>query len=200
MATSFPAKPDFESSILVLAANDLVGDRSILIPTDIKVALNAENSSTVQTVSLAQPAADYGKARLTLSLAYGNHGKMISGAIASSGTSSLTPIVRTGEFMHVDALDDSQGLPATISLQAPQRGVKVAVFESEGSAVWKVYTLPAAGTFSLQTSGLSASAAITKYALIDLDFGPTFIETSIDGNTLMMSLERFARSSAKMLP
>ncbi|MGK5089763.1 hypothetical protein WDW86_19605 [Bdellovibrionota bacterium FG-2] len=192
-----PARPDFDGNILVLSANDLLGDRSILIPTDVKVALNTENANPIRTVSLAQPAADYGKARVTLSLAYGNHGNQISGVIASSATTALPPSVKTGAFMSVDSLNDSKGLPATLSLQAPQKGIRVAVFEDKTSAVWKVYALPAAGAYALQTSTLTSSAAIAKYALIDLDFGSTFIETSIDGTTLMTGLERFARAGAK---
>jgi len=186
--------PPFASDVLVAALTDMDGSRTVLLPTDIKLAASASNPSQVQPVSLNGPDSDFGATRDVLTVAMADKGRRISGIISDRVGSEVSP----GEYLSQDAIADAVTMPDAVTLQPLATGLSAVVYESQGAAVWYVYTLPGAGATSVPTSRLPTQTQITSYSIMQLDFGASFDARTFDGQKAMMGLVRFGRASAKI--
>jgi hypothetical protein len=181
----------FKADILVAAAADMDGDRNVLVPTDIKLAASA--GAAAKPVSLNANAST-GKLRDVVTIAMGDKGSRLSGIVTENAGATVT----TGAFLSIDALTDSTTLPATVSFKPVATGLAAAVYESEGTPVWYVYSLPQAGSVTVPSKQIPNGAGdkVSAYSVVNLDFGTGFKPGQIDGRTAMKGLLRFARANA----
>jgi len=199
-------KPPFTADVLVASATDLNGDREVIIPTDIKTAINSDYPSTIRTVRLSAPTEQFGHSQGIFSLAFSKKNWKISAIISNQAGRRVRP----GEFLNVPTLGRISSLPETVPLAAPETGVGTLIFNKtisdeivtfsaqKSQPVWVVHVLPAAGTVDVPTSLVSQEDDIEGYTLIHLDFGGQFDEQRIDGRQIMIELSRFARATAKV--
>lgn len=195
-----PSRPPYTADVIVTAATDLRGDRSLLIPTDIKTAGTIEKPGVIQTVQLAAPAQNLGKARDVITIAISSSGHRITGIITDQAPQS-PQVIRPGEFLNAPELPNFSSLPTQVKVQAPTKGLGAAVFYS-AYPVWIVYTLPSAGEITVPTvqlPGVADREGVTQYAVSQLDFGQAFDERTVEGKSLLRKMERFTRSQAKRL-
>lgn len=192
--------PPFKSDVIVVAATDLNGDRNVLLPTDIKLALAAGASGAAKPLSVNAPdnvaGAPVGKSKNVLAVALGEKGRRLSGIVADNAGQT----VQTGEFLRIDELSDAPALPEKIALRPTANGVSALVFDSAGVAFRTVYLLPAAGQATLPVSSLPGAerGRATAYSTLSLEFGAGFDGRSVDGKSVMMGLKRFGRAMAKI--
>ena len=189
-----PNVPPFAADVLVAAATDMDGSRSVLLPTDIKLAASASSPSQVQTVNLSGPDSSVGAVHDVLTIAMADKGHRLSGIVSGGADSRVAP----GEYLNADELADAPTVPDTISLQPLRTGLSAVVYESQGAAVWYVYALPGTDASQVPARRLPASTQVTSYSVMQLDFGSSFDARTVDGQTVMTKLQRFSRSSAKV--
>ena len=189
---SITKAPPFQSDVIAASFTDAFGDKSVLIPSDVKTVLNSQNDDGPQTVTLSAPQGAASESLSVATIAIGSKGSQISGVLVSSAGKT----VETGEFLNTDALTQDAALPETVAVSGPAQGVGAAIFEAE-QPVWYVYTLPIAGVVSVPTAKISASEGLRSYSVNQIEFSQ-FDATSLDGTKIMSKLQRFARSSAKL--
>lgn len=189
-----PGAPPFTADVLVAAMTDMDGSRTVMLPTDIKLAASSNDPSRVHTVSLSGPDSSVGVSRAVLTVAMAGRGHRISGIISDRVGSDVSP----GEYLPQDELTDAVTVPDLVALQPIATGLAAAVYEAQGAAVWYVYALPGAGVSQFPSSRLPAPAKITSYSVMKLDFGQSFDTRTLDGQKIMTQLQRFGRSTAKI--
>ena len=108
--------------------------------------------------------------------------------------------VAPGAFLTVDEIADAPTLPDSITLSPVTHGIRAAVYESAGTAHAYVYALPAAGQVSVPSRSLPGlnREKPSAYSILGFEFSPAFDGRAIDGKTVMMSLKRFSRATAKI--
>jgi hypothetical protein len=189
-----PSQPPFAADVLVASATDIDGVRGTLLPTDIKLAANQSNPSQINTVQLSACDASAGRDRDVITIATADKGHRMSGIITAQAGSSVRP----GEYLAIDGLSDTPTVPDTVTLSPLATGVAAALYETANAPVWYVYALPTAGVSQVPARRLPGNAAVKSYSMIQLDFGAGFDSSALDGQTVMKSLKRFARATAKV--
>ena len=189
---SITAQPPFQADVVAASLTDAAGDKSVLIPSDVKTILNSQNQDGPQTVALSAPQGASPESLDVATIAIAGKGTQISGVLVSSAPST----VQTGEFLNTDALAQGQAIPANVQVTSPAQGVGAAIFETD-QPVWYVYTLPVAGSVSVPTGKITASQKLVSYSINQIEFSQ-FDANSVDGTKIMSKLQRFARSSAKL--
>jgi len=189
---SISKEPPFQADVIAVSLTDAAGDKSVLIPSDVKTILNSQNQDGPQTVSLSAPQGASPGSLAVATIAIAAKGTQISGVLVSSAGST----VQTGEFLNTEALTQGQAIPSSVQVTSPAQGVGAAIFETD-QPVWYVYTLPVAGAVSVPTGKIAASRKLTSYSVNQIEFS-NFDAGSVDGMTIMSKLQRFARSSAKL--
>jgi len=189
------ARSPFDADVLAVAVTDLQGDRSVLLPTDIKLASKSGETPRPKGISLSSTRDPVGSSRLVLTVASADNGRRISGIVSDQAGKT----VRTGEFLSVSALTDVPSLPAAVDLKAPSQGITVAVFNA-GQPIWYVYTLPAAGSVRLPTDRLAQRDSIKRFSRVELEFSPGFNERQLDGQTALKTLTRFGTAVSRINP
>lgn len=191
-------QPPFVSDVLAASVTDIHGDRQVLMPVDVKLAVNSDNPNTINHVTLASPT-QRASSSAVVTLAIGKKGRRLSGIV----TAQPGRIVRPGGYLPTRDYADTRSLPDAIDIQAPSFGLGAAVFEALDSpesrtshAVWYVYSFPAAGAYSIPTRALPNRDQIESYSVHQLEFDETFNEGAFDGLNVMQKLRRFSRSSA----
>src|SRR6185312_12453813 len=137
---SIAKEPPFQADVIAASMTDTNGDKTALVPSDVKTILNSQNQDGPQTVTLMAPQGVSAQDLSVATIAIGNKGQQISGVLVSSAGKT----VQTGEFLNAAELNQSS-IPATIQLSAPAQGVAAAIFETN-QPVWYVYALPVAGS------------------------------------------------------
>jgi hypothetical protein len=189
---SISATPPFDADVVAAALTDTAGDKSVLIPSDLKTILSLRSKADPQTVSLLAPQGAAGESLSVATIAIGSGGTQISGVLVSQAGST----VQTGDFLNTAALAQGQAIPANVQMTAPSQGLGAAIFETD-QPVWYVFTLPVAGTVSIPTEQIASAATLSKYSVSQVEFSQ-FDPSSLDGSRVMSKLQRFARSSAKL--
>jgi hypothetical protein len=190
--------PPFNAHVFVGALTELDSERLSLLPTDFKTAINGDRPGDVRTMTLVSPRV--GRTDV-VSIAVGDKGARVSGILTAEPSS----VVRPGQFMDVPAIQAFRQLPDSIAFQSVSQGIGVATFLSKdastqhSSVAWVVNVLPTAGTVSIPTHLIPSGTTISSYSLSQFEFAPSFDPRQIDGRSIMKSLQRFSRASAKQV-
>jgi hypothetical protein len=193
-----PATPPFSANVLAAAVTDTVGDRTLLVPTDVKISAKA--GEAVKAVTLAAPSQAFGKTQNVITLAQDTKSNRVSGIVSAQAGKTLAP----GEFLNVAPLASLPSLPATISVTAPSHGLGALVFNSlpaKGDAasfpVWYAYALPGAGPQSFSTAPLAGLKKLSDYSSLQFEFDAKKIDLqNLNGRDAMTGLKRFTRATA----
>lgn len=194
-------KPPFASDVVVAALTDLNGERNGLIPTDLKCAYTStQTTPTGPPTSLMVPKQAVGKSREVAVIAMVDSGRVLSGMILDQPPQTL----KTGDYLMAQSLNDVPVIPASIPIQAPQKGMGSTVFvnqdrdekESQPYPTWHVYSLPAAGKINVPTGRVAGDRDLRLYSVMQLEFDAAFDEKAIDGKKVLSKLHRFADSTA----
>lgn len=195
--------PPFDGNVLAVALTDVTGDRQELLPTDVKVGYNSENPGRVTKVQLAAPVGANGANQDVVILAIGQKGTRITGQIVDRAPSRVV----TGEYLMTPEARNIQALPEELNLSAVSRGIGALIFEraigeqvsssprSGVEQVWTVFVLPAAGAIRVPTAPIRGALQKGRYSQVQLEFGSSFNERSIDGAKILGELERFTRTT-----
>lgn len=184
--------PPFQADVIAASFTDQNGDKSMLVPSDVKAIYSTVDGGDPQSVTLGSPQSTDASKRAVAAVAVAGKGLQLSGVLISSAGQQ----VQAGEFLNTEALPQGQALPTNVAARAPSEGVSATIFETD-QPVWYVYTLPVAGTVNIPTAKLSAILKISRYSVNQMEFDG-FNPKSVDGNGIMSRLQRFARSSAKL--
>lgn len=187
----------FSAPVYIAATADINGDRSALLPTDVKLGTNPDDSSEpvpVQMAAIKNSAAP----TLIISLAYSKDEKRFSGIMTSAN--AVDSAVAPGAFLDTEVLPAKQAFPDKVKMVAPAQGLAALVFRSEKTKapLWYVYALPSAGSFDVPTGSFVDKNKVTDYSMMKLEFGSAFDEHAIDGKVIMSALQRFASASTKI--
>ncbi len=184
------ATPPFKADVVVMAVMDLTGEKEFLAPTDAKLAVN----STVELKGITNQASDI------IAAAVANRGAKISGILSGNAGASS----RLGPFLATSPAADAHSLPPEVIITAPTNGLGAAVFEAKHAStsqvvpLWYVYSLPSVGTIKFSTTAFADAGKTKQYSSIQMEFGESFAEESLDGATLLRDLKRFSRATAQI--
>jgi hypothetical protein len=199
--TVSPVAAPFAADILVVPLSDLDSDRQTLIPTDIKTAATINNPSQVKTVNVRSTKQPIGQEQHVLTVALADKGARVSGIVSARAGKNVKP----GPFLNTPNLGRIASLPPTITIPAAAQGISALILQAQNprggeriAPVWTVYTLPAAGDIELNTSEIAQRFQVKRYSLVQMEYGAAFNPALVDGHKVMLILERFAASTAKL--
>lgn len=178
-------KPGFSADVLVMAAQNLKGDRTLLLPTDIKAAYAVVKPELVGKVQLAT--ADANQVNSVAALAISEDEKLLSGVFTEAKSGNL----RLGGFLNERAfLRGLRTRDGSVRLRAPARGIGLYVREASSISgpVAMDVVFPSAGEREFVIDPASS-----EEAALQLDFGAGFDERTCSGTRVLAKLERFQR-------
>jgi hypothetical protein len=193
--------PPFAADVMLAGFTDMEGDRLVLVPTDAKLAVKAEQSANVPSVTLAGPSVKFGKSQNILTLARNVTEGRLTGIVTAKAGSKVSP----GSYLKIDKIAE-QSLPKSVTVEAPKNGVGGMVFEATDKnrsdspyPVWTVYTLPSAGksTFATDQVAKLKTGKLSNMTAVQFEF-TSLDESQIDGTQVMSDIKRFARASGKL--
>ncbi len=193
--------PPFAADVMTAGFTDMEGDRLVLVPTDAKLAVKADQSASVPAVTLSGPSQSFGANQNILTIARNSSDGRLTGIVTEKPGSKVSP----GAYLKIDKLAE-QTLPKSVTVEAPKNGLGGVIFQASDKnrsatpyAVWTVYTLPSAGKAIFDTAGLSKlkSGKLDGMTSIQFEFS-ALDEAQIDGSTVMQKIKRFARASGKL--
>ncbi len=179
--------PPFDADVLAVNFLDLNGDRTELIPTDVKLAREAANRGKAAPIQLVAPARGTAgeAASYVLTLAIPEQGKLLSGLLSATAASVISPA----------SLPAPPAAPAAgsraIAVQAPKTGIALALVDdgATGERLQEIYSLPSVGKMTV------TPAAGSAYVLLNLELGRSFSERAFRGETALHTLEAFSRNA-----
>ncbi len=188
-------RPPFAADVVVVSMIDQNGDRRFLYPTDIKTASSLQDPNSLHDVNLSGITQNQNATQGIVTVALGDQFKQVSGILSSQ----ISVMTKPGDFLNVALIPDYQTLPQTVNLTAPAHGIGMLSFYQTlppelSYPVWTVAVLPTLGNIQFSTQNLGTSVNIQKYSVTQLEFGASFNETIIDGQTLLKDLNRFGKA------
>jgi hypothetical protein len=188
-----PVAPPFAADILVAAATDMDGTRSVLLPTDVKLAAELAKPTLIKPVKLSAPEAAGSSVRNVLTVALADKGHRVSGIVTPQAGQRVSP----GAFLMAEKLADVASVPESVKLAPLPGGLSAVMYEGDAStAVWTVYALPGASVSQVPARGLPASAQVASYSVTGFELGSGFDGRNLDGRKALVHLQRFTRSMA----
>jgi hypothetical protein len=196
-------RPSFPSDVIVGAGFDLRGDRSALVPTDVKVALTASRfTAPIQPVLLGSVARELGVERIVLALALADGGRRLAVNVLGAGNSRA---VSTGAFLEpAAAANPFPQLPDAIQVEPTPQGVTTLALGShavgDGRTThpqWVLHVLPGAGPQTVDPRAAVTAAPVQHYSITRLEFAGGFREDAIDARGQFRTLSRMSRASAR---
>ena len=187
-------RPPFPSDVFVVSATDLEGDHSLFIPNDVKLALKSDETTLPKTVSLGF--ADFAgpSLRNVIGFAVASKGRRLTGILQgyTGGTAHLSG------FLNVEEPQNLNSMPDEFQLSSSPQSIQALYFESRNEPHWKVYSLPGTPDSPIPTQMLAPKTQVETINRFQLELGPHFEGTQIDGATALRELKRFTRSSTRL--
>jgi len=197
----------FSADVLLAAITDLSGDRSTLIPTDLKLA--QANSS----VWLSAPEGMMGRKRMVVALAMsrpqdpnapeGDPRRRRGAQISAVLSDSAGKVVRLPSFpaLQETLADFPRTAPDSVGVRGRSGGVGYFTLDSENETLGVAYILPGAGSTRLRLEDFGVDLrSVQAMDLRRFEFYGEFRPEAIDGETVLQRLARFTRSGARRLP
>ncbi len=183
-----PSAPPFSANVFAAAVTDTAGDRTILVPTDVKISAKAGEG--IKAVSLAAPTSAFGKTQNVLTVAQDSNTNRISGIVTASAGKTVQP----GAFLDVAQLQALTSVPKNFMVGNSDSKLMGLVFNSPSATdgapstpVWYVYSLPGTPPLRVAADPLDGKK-LSDYSSVQFEFGSNQID--------MMSLKRFTRATA----